>query len=525
MHHSTVSALCPIEPDFPAHLFDVERPDEQLAELVEGYSRDRAGLVEIAGLFAGERLGLVQHFLEGNGGELRHGSAEFAARRMFELGGAVAALSASYWRRALALTGILEAMPQERRSAWHEQLAARETPEFTADAVRATIGEHLARRHHYFAERVDGVFKALSPGHLTNTPQGFRKRMILAHVHDGLGVNFDRCGTINDLRIVIAKFRGREDPLRQETRRVIETGIRRRGEWLELDGGALRIRVYKVGTCHIEVHPDMAARLNAVLAYLHPNAIPEQHRRRPRTRTRPPIERVDRLLPPAVIRLLCELRTHDGREFDAPYTWARADKHVRAAAERVMLSIGAERTSVGFRLGYRADGVIDSIIASGSVPDQRSHQYYPTPRALAERAVALADVAEGDRVLEPSAGQGALAELLPSGTTCVEASALYCEILEAKGLDAHRGDFLQFRARPFDAIVMNPPFDRGQWRTHLAHACTLLAEDGRIVAVLPASAAKADPLPGWACSFTEPITRAFADASVSVTIMLAERTL
>lgn len=520
----TSTLACRAAPQFPAGLFEPVSA-ESIADLVASYASEREQLAEIAAIFdTPARRELVQHFIEGNAGDQRHGAGRLAAK-LFELDGAIASLSASYWQRALALTDVLESMPQARRSEWNEQIRDHKTPEFDARTVIETLREHLNSRETYFAERVDGVFRQLSSDHVTNTPQGFRQRMILANVYGGCGVEHRKCGYINDLRIVVARFMGRDAPAYADTRRAIEAARRQRGQWLDLDGGALRIRVYKVGTAHLEIHPEMAWRLNSVLAYLHPTAIPEQHRKRPRKgkAKRAPIERVDRLLPFAVLRLIGEMACYDGRTF-GPRGWYSADKHVRAEADRVLRSLGAEVVAGDYRFDYYARHVVDMVIASGSVPDKRSHQFYPTPLSLAARVVALADVCKGDRVLEPSAGQGALAVLLPEGVQCVEASALYCQILDAKGLTVHHGDFLDYKPHErFDAVAMNPPFDRGQWRAHVEHAATLLAEGGAIVAVLPASAAKADPLPGWSCTFTEPIEGAFEDTSIAVTIMVAER--
>jgi hypothetical protein len=70
---------------------------------------------------------------------------------------------------------------------------------------------------------------------------------------------------------------------------------------------------------------------------------------------------------------------------------------------------------------------------------------------------------------------------------------------------------------------MNPPFDQGRWRAHLEHAASLLRDDGRLVAILPESARRADVLPGWRCAWHGPFSNAFPGASVSVVVLVAER--
>jgi hypothetical protein len=162
---------------------------------------------------------------------------------------------------------------------------------------------------------------------------------------------------------------------------------------------------------------------------------------------------------------------------------------------------------------------------SGVVPDQRAHQFYPTPRWLAERVAELAEIGPDDVVLEPSAGQGAIAELLPvDRTLCIEASSLRCKILRARGLEVDCADFLKgaHDGATVTRVCMNPPFDRGQWERHVQHAAGLLTGRGaRLVAVLPASAPAKLKLPGFALSWSEPIAGAFCGTNISVVLLTA----
>jgi len=51
---------------------------------------------------------------------------------------------------------------------------------------------------------------------------------------------------------------------------------------------------------------------------------------------------------------------------------------------------------------------------AGEVTDfQKLYQFYETPPELARRMVALADVRDGQKVLEPSAGRGAILKAMP----------------------------------------------------------------------------------------------------------------
>ena len=109
-------------------------------------------------------------------------------------------------------------------------------------------------------------------------------------------------------------------------------------------------------------------------------------------------------------------------------------------------------------------------------------------------------------------------------TTCVEISPLHCKVLEAKGLNVVKADFLKWSsAYQFDRIVMNPPFSEGRWQAHLEHAASMLAADGRLVAILPSGARNRDALPGWTLEWSRVFDNEFAGASVSVVILSAQR--
>lgn len=502
-----------------------------------------------------QHASVLHYFISGNVEEQRY-SIPSTVETLFKLDGAVGQLNGDFWNRALRLTDVIDYMPQKRREEWHEQIRnplgrkknkhSQEAelpalPDFEEDTVRGTLSGLLASRHKFLAERVDGIFRALSRTHVTNRPEGFSKRMIIAGVH-----SYGTSGQINDLRCVIAKFMGRDEPKHGATDPVIKAAGRHNGEWMAIDGNSLRIRVYGgVGTAHLEVHPEMSWRLNAILASLYPAAIPSQFREKPKSRKKvKDFELFDKPLPHAVIAMLANMRggyrsVTDGwkegrvtisnsRMFD----YGEQDKALRQQAEKVLEAIGAvwvpgvAKEFLGHWLfDYEPSQVLDQIVCSGCIPDHKSHQFYPTPEAVALAAIELADIQPGHVCLEPSAGQGGLADLMPKGLTqCVEISDLHCKVLEAKGHNVHCADFLKLPANgPFDRIVMNPPYSENRWQAHTEHAATMLKVDGRLVAILPASAKGKDVLPGFELEWSKVYSNEFAGTSVSVVIMAATR--
>lgn len=529
--------------------------------LMEQYSATRKRLETLAATVREPMCdGVLSYFIAGNCPDQRP-TLPRSVEKLFALEPAIAQLDATFWQRALELTDVFDYMPQARRSAWQEQILqpmgerdryskewkVEPIPAFEEETVRATIESLLDLRGQYFAERVDGIFQALSRKHVTNSPQGFRQRMILPRALNEWGhVEWSTAGVINDLRSVIAKFMGRDEPRHGATDAVIAAARRRAGEWLPVDGGALRIRVYAgVGTAHLEVHPDMAWRLNAVLAHLHPAAIPAEFRERPkRERKVKDFVLFNRPLPFAVLALLAGMKPGFRRkpglaangqpEFaDIPRTlrfdFDANESAARKQAAAVLAAIGGVRDQDGaaalWRFDYEPGPVIDEIVCSGVIPDQQSHQFYPTPEDVGLQAVALASegATKGMRWLEPSAGTGNLVALFPDGMLidCIEISELHASVLRARGHEPIVADFLEMPTtmRKYDRIVMNPPFSEGRWQAHLQHASAMLAPRGRLVAVLPASARGKSLIPGFNAVWSDVLENRFAGTGAAVAIL------
>lgn len=119
-------------------------------------------------------------------------------------------------------------------------------------------------------------------------------------------------------------------------------------------------------------------------------------------------------------------------------------------------------------------------------------QLFPTPATLAARMVALAGVECGQTVLEPSAGTGRLLRAIREATgggavrTAIEINSRLCDALRIaeSGADVICCDFLAYQApRPFDSVIMNPPFANAEDIQHIRHAYDMLQPGGRLVAI------------------------------------------
>lgn len=453
--------------------------------LVTEYRTKRADIERVAAYVYGE-CEVINYFMTGN--MVEHGGGYISARHLFELEPAIHALDAAFWSRAMALTDVLDAMPAEKRNQWTEQIRSHKTPAFDADTVKATLSELLAQRQQFLAERVDGLFRALSDVHLTNQPQGFGKRMIVSRMLDGYGhTNSQVTPYLHDLRSVIAKFMGRGEPPHHLTYENVDMLRREQnfGEWVSFDGGAFKLRIYKKGTAHLEIHPEMAVRLNQILAWKNPMAIPSQFRtKRPLPSKEYPLDQ-DLVSFEVVGALRAGRVSKQGQE-----VWFMPDATIPKGVGDVLIYLGGVPSSARtWQFDYDVTEALTHLQRTGQVPEQKSHQFYPTPAHLALQAVALADIRPSHRKLEPSAGLGALAQQMGADNlTCVEVSALHCKALQGMGFNTVQADFLAWEtSQRFDRIVMNPPFAGGRALAHLRKAASLLATGGRLVAILPGS--------------------------------------
>ena len=275
--------------------------------------------------------------------------------------------------------------------------------------------------------------------------------------------------------------------------------------------------------CHVSRRPGRTG-------YRHPRAIPPAYRQRPKTRQRK-ATLINRPIPFPVLDLLqrgtywrYDRPPRQANEFG--FAWeADQDAKLFAEAQQVLEALGgvAHRNGKSYLFDYPANEVINEVILSGLLPDQRSYQFYPTPPAIAEAVIEAARIGIGHRCLEPSAGQGGIARFMPQQQTrCVEVSPLNCQVLCARGFETTQADFLSWRDGVFDRICMNPPFDRRRALAHLEHAASMLAPGGRLVCVLPASYKDKALLPELKTSWSRPYVDAFPGVSINVAILTVQ---
>lgn len=160
-----------------------------------------------------------------------------------------------------------------------------------------------------------------------------------------------------------------------------------------------------------------------------------------------------------------------------------------------------------------------------------AHDLFPTPAAIVERMMELADIRPGMTVLEPSAGTGNILRAIPcvrpaGAVAAVEiVPALACAPAIVDHADTvHNGDFLALDSHYFgclfDRIVMNPPFSGGVDIAHILHAVKFLAPGGRIVALCAGGPRQESALRPLSTEWERLPAGSFKEAGTGVSVVL-----
>ena len=145
--------------------------------------------------------------------------------------------------------------------------------------------------------------------------------------------------------------------------------------------------------------------------------------------------------------------------------------------------------------GHLFDGdpwnAIADAVATGEVTDaKKQYQFFETPEGLARTLINMAEIHKGHRILEPSAGAGAIARHFGQPACACELQPhLHRHLADIPGLKVLCDDFMTLpNSELFDRIVANPPFRQGQDLAHVHKMVTHLKPGGILVSVMG---------PGW----------------------------
>lgn len=182
------------------------------------------------------------------------------------------------------------------------------------------------------------------------------------------------------------------------------------------------------------------------------------------------------------------------------------DRKTYEAVNKCLESIGGKwnRKAKGHIFDTDPAELLDSLIITGETVDiKKQFQFFPTPRPIAEMMCDMAEINQYSRVLEPSAGNGALIEVIaergPESIYAVELNPdmeRYLIPLKEQSLMVDRpficeiADFLTLNLKDkisVNRIIMNPPFSRQQDIDHIREAFSVLYDGGILVSVVSES--------------------------------------
>jgi predicted RNA methylase len=173
------------------------------------------------------------------------------------------------------------------------------------------------------------------------------------------------------------------------------------------------------------------------------------------------------------------------------------------AGRKLYLDVNAALEALGGKWNRKAKGhvfgedptdKIENAILTGEVTPPSKNGYFPTPKEIVDQLIDLADVTDGDVVLEPSAGRGNISSELVRRGAIVHACELLPDnraaLLSPCYPKIHlydEPDFMKLQTGDrFDSVVMNPPFEKQQDIDHVLHAYKMLKPNGRLVSVMAA---------------------------------------
>lgn len=141
---------------------------------------------------------------------------------------------------------------------------------------------------------------------------------------------------------------------------------------------------------------------------------------------------------------------------------------------------------------------LEEIIQTRCYVDvKKKYQFFETPRSIVLQMIQKLELADNMEILEPSAGHGAIADVLYEyvqehsfknvGLTCIEVNEQNCLIIKQKRFHVIQLDFMKYHEKHHNSIIMNPPFSRQQDIDHVMHAWHILASPGILVSVVSES--------------------------------------
>ena len=199
-----------------------------------------------------------------------------------------------------------------------------------------------------------------------------------------------------------------------------------------------------------------------------------------------------------IIKITPEIRrVLEGAEFDGGelmHIRGQLDRKLYMQVMEVLEQIGGKwirgKKAHSFA-GKNAEEVIAQVLNEEFVVDiKKTFHLFETPEAVVDDLLYGIHLSKDDRILEPSAGKGAILRVLDKETSdplnidVCEIQPGLAQALRDEGRNVVCEDFLAYKpdARGYDVIIANPPF-KGEVE-HVRHMWEHLAPGGHLVTVM-----------------------------------------
>jgi phospholipid N-methyltransferase len=167
-----------------------------------------------------------------------------------------------------------------------------------------------------------------------------------------------------------------------------------------------------------------------------------------------------------------------------------------AGLKKVLTKATGKYTRNTFVFPVEAQAVVDKLIGGQSINFKKEFQFFATPPELAEYMCNQIVGNFAPKVLEPSAGHGALIEAIlkarpEAEVEAVELSDINFRVLSEKwsetidNVSVCQGDFLtmDFGSEKYDIVIANPPFSKNQDIDHIMKMYDLVKKGGQLITI------------------------------------------
>ena len=395
-------------------------------------------------------------------------------------------LDKEYWTIVIHESKILNYVSSSVKEEFSKSLKNFNMPEFNQNNVETTIRGLIKDLPSLFKQRLEDAFNVLSKEHKTNSSNMFNKRMVfkIANYNNNYIFSSDflsrRCDAIDDICSTINQLLGYEQVEYNFTKGKAYqiANSNKFGQWIKLNEN-VAIKLFKVGTAHLEIRPEIADLLNSIIANgTIPNMSDDWYQKNKNEKQKEFHDMTEVLLSKKVIDEISK-------------TLASLQNNSKVLLSKDTIEVlsyidsNFEYVDGIPKFSYDVTSVLKHLFEFKTIPEYKSYQYYPTPNEIVDEIQKYVPIT--GNILEPSAGTGNLIfGLNKEKITCIELSKFHNIILKAKGFNSVEMDFLTYNTdEKYDCIVMNPPYSKNRALLHVNHAVKLLSENGYILAVLP----------------------------------------